>query len=60
MTTDDEMLSWDDAFAIGSKVAEMADRVKVGHQIVPGAQAKWCFDMDGTRYNVVVTVAVPL
>jgi hypothetical protein len=39
------------------KVAEMADRVKVGHKILPGTQAKWGFTMDDVRFEVVVTVS---
>lgn len=57
MNDDEALLSFDDAYAIGAKVAEMADRVKVGHKILPGTQAKWGFTMDGTRFEVVVTVA---
>ncbi|AIT81610.1 hypothetical protein [Novosphingobium pentaromativorans] len=57
MTEDDGILSFDDACAIGMKVAEMADRVKVGHKVLPGTQAKWGFTMDGVRFEVVVTVA---
>jgi hypothetical protein len=53
----DELLSFEDACAIGMKVAEMADRVKVGHKILPGTQAKWGFTMDDVRFEVVVTVS---
>lgn len=57
MMDEDAILSFDDAANIGLKVAEMADRVKVGEKIVPGAQAKWGFTMDGQRFEVIVTVA---
>jgi hypothetical protein len=57
MSHDDGLLSFEDAYAIGAKVAEMADRVKMGHKVLPGAQAKWGFTMDGVRFEVVVTVA---
>lgn len=59
MDDDDGILSFDDAYHIGVKIAEMADRVKVGNKHTPGAQCKWVFEMDGTSYNVVVSVATP-
>ena len=49
-------ISLDDAIAIGNKIAEMADRVKVGHSAIPGAQTTWGFEMDGTHFTVVVAV----
>lgn len=57
MGDEDGILSWEDGFKIGCRIAEMADRVKVGHRILPGSQAKWFFDMDGTKFEVVVSVA---
>lgn len=57
MGDDEALLSFDDAYAIGVKVAEMADRVKIGDKVLPGAQAKWGFEMDGQRFEVVVTVS---
>ena len=51
------ILSFDDAYHIGAKIAEMADRVKIGNMHTPGAQCKWVFEMDGTSYEVVVSVA---
>lgn len=53
-TPDD--LGADDAMVVGIKVVEMADRVKAMHAMLPGAQASWAFEMDGTRFGVVVTV----
>ncbi|MFG1270803.1 hypothetical protein V5F40_22895 [Xanthobacter sp. DSM 14520] len=53
-TPDD--LGADDAMTIGIRVVEMADRVKAMHTMLPGAQASWAFEMDGTRFGVVVTV----
>lgn len=44
------------ASAVGTKVLEMCDRLKVASQIVPGAQARWTFEMDGHAYDVVVTM----
>ncbi|KKX29199.1 hypothetical protein [Rhizobium sp. LC145] len=52
-------VGFDDIQAIGEKIVEMADRVKVVHAAMPGAQAAWAFEMDGTRYRVVVTVEGP-
>jgi hypothetical protein len=39
-------------YAIGLKVLEMAERAKVMHTVVPGAQANWRFEIDGTRFCV--------
>lgn len=44
------------ALEVGRKVIEMADRAKAVHAAVPGAQAAWAFEIDDTRYRVVVTV----
>lgn len=54
---DDALLGNDDAAAIGFKVVEMADRVKVGQKFIPGAKAKWRFEMDGVNYDVTVSIA---
>jgi hypothetical protein len=59
MSDDDAMLSFSDAYAIGEKIVEMADRVRVGSKIVPGAQAKWGFEMDGDRFEVIVSLPTP-
>lgn len=60
MSREDEgILSISDAAEIGIKVVEMADRVKVGNSYMPGAEAKWAFEMDGTRFSVTVSVAGP-
>lgn len=57
MDNNDGLLSLEDGFAIGTKIAEMADRVKAANKIVPGARAKWCFKVDGQRFEVIVAVA---
>lgn len=44
MTDSDALLGMDDAAAIGFKIVEMADRVKVGNKIIPGAKANWRFE----------------
>ncbi len=46
----------DDAIAIGTKVAEMAERVRKFDQMIPGAQAKWFFEADDVRFRVLVSV----
>lgn len=56
MDDEDETISWDDAMAIASKITEMADRVRVAHAAIPGAQAIWAFEMNDKRFKVVVTV----
>lgn len=53
---DDGTLGIEDAYAIASKIEEMADRVKQMHKAIPGAAATWGFEMDDTRFKVVVTV----
>lgn len=52
---DIELVSFTDAAAIGFKVVEMADRLKDVAAAVPGSQAKWGFEIDGVRYQVVLT-----
>ena len=42
---------------IGFKIVEMADRVLVAHKVLAGSQAAWSFEMDDSRFDVVVTVA---
>lgn len=44
---------------IGEKIVEMADRVKVMHAAIPGAQAKWVIEVDDISFNVVVSVSTP-
>lgn len=41
---------------IGLKVIEMADRCRVAHKVIPGAEAKWKFEMDGVWYEITVGV----
>lgn len=50
---DDEL--FDDfgaSLAVGQKVIEMAERLKLGEKFVKGAVAKWAFEMDGQRFEV--------
>ncbi len=49
-------IGYDDAAAIGFKVAEMAERLRVAHAVCPGAHAKWFFEADDIRYRVIVTI----
>jgi len=44
------------AIDVGEKVMEMADRLRLADRIVPGAHARWVFEMDDTRYEVTVRV----
>lgn len=53
-------VSEEDLIIIGSKVVEMADRIKVMHLACPGTHASWHFEVDGQRYRVRVDVAAPL
>lgn len=53
----DGILAFDDAATLGIKVADMADRVKLMHSVVPGSKAEWRFVMDEVEFDVVVTVA---
>lgn len=55
MTARDEV-DEEDAIAIGLKIVEMADRLKDMHSVMPGATAKWPFEMDGRRFKVSMTV----
>lgn len=51
--------SFEDQDEIASKIIEMADRVKVMHSVMPGAQATWVFELDDIEYRVVVSVNTP-
>ena len=53
------VLSTSDAAAIGFRLVEMADRVKNVDAAVPGTQARCSFQIDGLKFNVVVTLARP-
>jgi len=53
---DEALVGLDDAINIGFKIVEMADRVRVGHKIMPGSLAKWQFTIDGVNYHVTVGV----
>lgn len=50
------MAASDAEYEVYSKVVEMADRVRVADKVVPGAQAKWTFDMGGVTYRVTIEV----
>lgn len=54
---DPEYVDDEDVLAIGDKILEMADRVKVMHAACPGTVASWAFEMDGQRFAVRVSVA---
>lgn len=56
---DPGITSLEDQDEIASKIIEMADRVKVMHSVLPGAQATWVFELDDTEYRVVVSVNTP-
>jgi hypothetical protein len=49
-----EMSGYEAALGVGEKVIEMADRVADLNAAVPGAEAKWTFEMDGSRFQVTV------
>lgn len=59
MDQDEEILGFEDAFAIAEKVIEMAERVRRMNKAVPGTVAKWVFELDDERFDVAVTVASP-
>lgn len=59
MSEDDTSFSEEDAAAVGFKVIEMAEKVRLGDQLGLGARAKWAFHIDDVRYAVTVEVAVP-
>lgn len=46
---------WGASHAMGNKVLEMVDRLKVAHAVAPGAVATWCFEVDGQRYKLAMT-----
>lgn len=50
--SDDGMVSISDAASIGYKIVEMADRARTMGKAVPGAVAKWSFEIDGVNYEV--------
>lgn len=54
---EEEAFYTDEPDAIGEKIIEMADRVKVFHSVMPGSQATWVFEMDDVLFRVVVSVA---
>ncbi|MHB0785591.1 hypothetical protein [Bradyrhizobium sp. 5.13L] len=57
MADSDGFTDLGDASALGLKIVEMCDRVLAMHQFVPRTAAKWRFEIDGVRYDVMVTVA---
>lgn len=44
------------AYVIGEKVIEMADRLKPADKIVPGTVATYAFELDGTEFEIKMTV----
>lgn len=52
MATDGFDTGTDDLIAIGMKVVEMADRLRVMDAACPGAKASWGFEMDGQRFEL--------
>ena len=42
---------------LGSKVVEMADRLRVALAVAPGAVATYSFELDGQTYSLRMTVA---
>lgn len=46
-----------DLATLGQKLVEMCDRVARIDPVVPGAVAKWGFDIDGKSFEVAVKVA---
>lgn len=53
---DDDPVDYDEAAAVGFKVVEMADRVKVADKVMPGSVARWSFEIDDVKFDVSVTV----
>ncbi len=51
-----EVDDFDASNAIGAKVLEMADRLKVADAVAPGSTAAWGFEVDGTRYELRMVV----
>ena len=45
-----------DLHEIGEKIVEMADRLKVVALACPGAKATWGLDIDGTLFQITVTM----
>lgn len=54
--TENGFVDPEDAIEIGMKVVEMADRCKTMNMAMPGATAKWHFEIDEVRYSVAVSV----
>ncbi|WP_310620149.1 hypothetical protein [Flexibacterium corallicola] len=53
---EDHGLSVNDAEEVASKVVEAADRLKVIHSACPGAVAEWGFELDGTSFNIRLSI----
>jgi hypothetical protein len=51
-----EAFHLDPKAAIGAKVIEMADRLRPMTLVVPGAKAHWSFEMDGTKYDLIMAI----
>ena len=54
---EEDLYDFEAASSVGSKVIEMADRVKAMHALVPGSQAVWNFSLDEVHFKVVVSVS---
>lgn len=52
-----DLVASDDLMQVGEKIIEMADRAKTMHAVIAGAKACCHFEIDDTRFEVVVTVA---
>lgn len=53
---DDRFDDIEGAIRVGTKVIEMADRLKPVHAACPGAVASWAFEIDDVRFKVTVAV----
>lgn len=50
------LTSVSDLVDIGQHIVDMCNRLKPIATMVPGAQAKWGFEIDGELYRVVITM----
>lgn len=46
----------EDLIILGSRVVEMADRLKVMASACPGTAASWAFEMEGQRFKLSMTL----
>lgn len=54
---DESSVSFEDAASLGFRIVEMAERLRRMNNILPGSQAKWAFEMDDVRFEVLLTVS---